>query len=224
MMNSQGRRKPIKVLVMSVGEYAKNRTAQYMRAIGGAEHTVVCLPKQYADNAASYERVGLTVYVYDERKYMNEKFEYFGFTPRNCGGIGRQGIAEAVDVYGGENICYQLDDDYVKLLVRSRSHGKQLKITTWANFERMVRLFDDFYNELGIEIAGKTNATPPGDEFLSSRKIYNNFVMHKGVRMNYDGFAALCSDDQRYNMMRNIIDATPMCSVNEFSMCFSQDL
>lgn len=221
-MNSQERQRPIKVLVMSVGEYAKNKTAQYMRAIGGVEHTVVCLPKQYADNAASYERVGLTVYVYDERKYMNERFEYFGFTPRNCGGIGRQGIAEAVDMYGDENICYQLDDDYTGIYVYNRRVRKQLKITTWANFERMIRLFDDFYNELGIEIAGKVGATPPDKNFLVSRKIYNNFIMRKGVRLNYDGFAALCGDDQRFNIMRNIIDATPMCNVNEFSVCFSQ--
>lgn len=220
MTNSREKQRPIKVLVMSVGGYAKNTTARYMCAIGGAEHTVICLPKQYADNAASYERVGLSVYVYDERKYMNERFEYFGFTPRNCGGIGRQGIAEAVDVYGDDYICYQLDDDYAGLFVRSRKTSRQLKITTWANFERMVRLFDDFYNELGIEIASKTNATPPDDSFISSRKIYNNFVMRKGVRLNYDGFAALCSDDQRFNMMRNLIDATPMCSVNEFCVQF----
>ena len=101
--------KPIKILVMSVGEYEKNYTTKYLVEIGAKEHVTVCLPKQYEDNAESYRREGVDVYVYDEKKYINGDFEFFGFKPRNCGGVGRQGIAEATEKYGDDYLIYQLE-------------------------------------------------------------------------------------------------------------------
>lgn len=112
-------RRPIKVLVMSVGEYKKNKSVKYVEQIGGREHIVVCLPQQYEANADSYRQRGIEVFIYDEQRYINEDFEYFGFMPRNCGGVGRQGIAEAVERYGDEFLCFQIDDDYEHFSIKN---------------------------------------------------------------------------------------------------------
>lgn len=222
MMNYLQKRKPIKVLVMSVGAYATNWTIKYLERIGGVGNAVVCLPKQYEKNADGYRKKGIEVFVYDEKKYINKDFEFFGFNPRNCGGVGRQGIAEAVEKYGDDFLCFQMDDDYTCFSVRPLIDKKNKTITKWENLEKMIYAFDEFYSTLGIELAARTGATPPSGDFVSSHKIFNNFVMHKGVALNFSGFAALCSDDQRFNIYRNIYDCTPMISTEVFSVLFHQ--
>lgn len=208
--------KPIKVLIMSVGDYSSNYTVKWFDKIGGIDHCMVCLPKQFAEHAKSYENKGIETYIYDEKKYIGKKIEYFGFKPRNCGGIGRQGIAEVVEKYGDDFLCFQIDDDTSGIGVRTvDNYGnyKATSISKWKNFEKLVYAEEEFCNNTGIECMSQTGATiPKVGDFISNKKIFNNFIMRKGVRLNFDGFAALCSDDQRFNLYHNLIDGVPMIS------------
>lgn len=213
--------KPIKILVMSVGEYSGNGTAKWLEKLGAGDLATICLPKQFESNADSYRNRGLDVYVYDQDKYINEDFEYFGFKPRNCGGIGRQGIAEAVEKYGDDYILFELDDDTASYSIRKGEHSSSVK--TREQLCKMIYAFEEFYQLTGIDIAGKTGATPPSGKFMSSRKIFNNFLMHKGIASNFWGFAALCSDDRRYTLYRNIIDGVPTISTELVSIAFTQN-
>lgn len=209
--------KPIKILIMSVGPYSGNTTAHYFDKIGGKDHCVVCLPQVKEYNAATYTTKGFEVFLYDETKYINSEFEYFGFRPCNCGGVGRQGIAEAVDKYGENYLCIQVDDDTSQIAVKK--DGKQKKITKWANFEALYYAYNEFYEALHIEIMSKTGATP-NNNFIANRKIFNNFIMRKGNALNYDGFKALCSDDYRYNYYRNLLQGVPMLSCGRSLIMF----
>lgn len=217
--------KPIKVLIMSVGKYDDNHTVRLFKRLGGLDHCVVCLPDQFKDNAESYIEKGVEVFLYDEKKYINNRLEFFGFKPRNCGGVGRQGIAEAVDLYGDEYLCFQVDDDYSGFDALNTETHRRHRIKTWASFKKMVYVFDEFYNTTYCELAAKTGATPIRKDFAfwANKKIFNNFIMRKGVWLNYDGFAALCSDDQRYNIYRNLLDVVPMLSTSYFVVTFAQN-
>lgn len=223
---SQEERKPIKVLVMSVGEYVGNTTIKYFERIGGANHCTVCLPLQFKHNAESYRERGIDVFLYDEKRYINDTFEFFGFRPRNCGGVGRQGIAEATEKYGDDYLCVEIDDDTSYFCVKNYEDGTNVCIKKWENFAKLIYAHDEFYRRTHIECMSKTGATiynKERDTFVANRKIFNNFIMHKGVQLNYTGFAALCSDDQRFNIYRNLIDVTPMIS-NIFSqILFNQN-
>lgn len=209
--------RPIKLLIMSVGPYSGNTTVHYFKRIGGGEHCVVCLPYVKEYNADTYAKKGFEVFLYDETKYINSEFEYFGFRPCNCGGVGRQGIAEAVDKYGEDYLCIQVDDDTSQIAVKK--NGKQKKISKWENFEALYYAYNEFYEALHIEIMSKTGATPNND-FIANKKIFNNFVMRKGNGLNYDGFKALCSDDYRYNYYRNMLQGVPMLSCGRSLIMF----
>lgn len=215
--------KPIKVLIMSVGKYKDNGTAKWLENFGLIKEMVVVLPKQFEENADSYRERGIEVYIYDEKKYINEDFEFFGFKPRNCGGVGRQGIAEAVEKYGDDYICVELDDDTASYGVRSVEKDKACIIRSKESFIKIIEAFEKFYNETGVECMGKTGATPPSGNFISNRKIFNNFIMRKGNRLNFDGFKALCSDDCRYNLYNNLFNAKPMISTELVSITFTQN-
>ena len=223
--------KPVKFLIMSVGPYEKNGTCKYFKTIGGLDKIVVVLPKQFEENADSYRKNGVEVFVYDETKYINDGFEYFGFKPRNCGGIGRQGIAEAVDALDdGKTIFCQMDDDTAGFAVRIRSAEKQTgwkatTIKTIASLEKMINLLDEFYRNTGIKIQGKTGATITGidDYFFANRKIFNNFLMYKDDSWKYEGFKALCSDDVRYNLYKSLNDCTPLASIHLLAISFTQN-
>lgn len=212
---------------MSVGEYSTNYTAKMLKKMGATEHTVVCLPKCYEANADSYNKQGIAVYLYDQDLYKNGEFEYFGFRKVNCGGIGRQGIASAVENLGDKDtIFFQVDDDTSSLNVRKLIDGKlkSTSIKKWSNLEKLIIAEDEFYNATGIECMASTGATiPDADHFISNHKIFNNFIMRKGVRLNFDGFKALCSDDYRYNIYRNLTNATPMISHNLAVITFHQN-
>lgn len=212
--------KPIRVLVMSVGERKNNHTCRYLERIGARDYMTVCLPMQYEQFAASYLQNGIDVYLYDEKAYINENFEYFGFKPRNCGGIGRQGIAEAVEKYGDEYLCFQMDDDYTAFRTRSVEARKWITITKWENLANMIYAFAEFRDMLKMDMVAKTGATMPKDNMIANKKCFNNFLMQKGERLNFDGFAALCSDDQRYNIYHNLLDCTPMLSSSLFDVMF----
>lgn len=212
------------VLIMSVGEYTKNYTAKWLVKIGGKNNAIVCLPKCFEANAESYKKQGMRVYIYDETKYINDSFEYFGFRPRNCGGVGRQGIAEAVEKFGDDKtIILELDDDTSALSVAKMIDGKlkRKRISEWESLKAIVNAEMRFYERTGIECAGFTGATPPPEEgIVANRKIFNNFIMIKGNRLNFDGFKALCSDDYRFNMMNNLLNARPMISHKYLMICF----
>ena len=214
--------KKIKVLVMSVGKYEKNGTVKWLEKIGSSDLAVVCLPKEFESNASSYENRGIEVFIYDQDKYINDDFEYFGFRKRNCGGVGRQGIAEAVEKYGDEYICFQLDDDTSGYSVRKTEINKSINIRSKEDLIELVNVFDEFYNLTKIECMGKTGATPPSGDFVSNRKIFNNFIMRKGNKLNFDGFKALCSDDYRFNLYHNLLDCQPMISTELVSITFKQ--
>lgn len=218
--------KNVLVLVMSVGKHSDNHTVKWLEKIGGISHTIVCLPKQFEENAESYKKRSIEVYVYDEKKYINKDFEYFGFKPRNCGGIGRQGIAEATEKFGNEdNIILQIDDDTAGFSAAKQVDGKLIRrrIHSWANFAKIINAEQRFYEATGIECAGQTGASMPGDGFISNRKIFNNFIMRPGNRLNYDGFKALCSDDYRFNMMNCLLNARPMISHKYLVIYFAQN-
>lgn len=212
--------KKVKVLVMSVGEYKKNGTCKWLKKIGGEDLGVVVLPKEFKTNKESYEKEGFEVFLYDEKKYINEDFEYFGFKRRNCGGVGRQGIAEATEKYGDEYICFQLDDDMSGY--RVNKDGKSCGVKSREDIVKLVNAFDNFYNLTGVECMGRTGATPPSGKFISNRKIFNNFIMRKGNSLNFEGFKSLCSDDYRYNYYRNLKDGTPMISTEYVTITFTQ--
>lgn len=44
--------------------------------------------------------------------------------------------------------------------------------------------------------------------------------MRKGRELNYFGFAALCSDDQRYNYLLNLTERTPMLCTSGYEVNF----
>lgn len=214
--------KKIKVLVMSVGPYEKNGTVKWLEKIKAQDLAIVCLPKEFEENKKSYEKRNINVFIYDEKKYINEEFEYFGFKPRNCGGIGRQGIAEATEKYGDEYICFQLDDDTGGYSVKNSEINKSRNLRDKESLIELVNAFDEFYNNTKIECMGKTGATPPKGDFVSNRKIFNNFIMRKGNKLNFDGFKALCSDDYRYGFYRNLLEGVPTISADSVSISFTQ--
>lgn len=214
--------KPIKILIMSVGPFSKNGTAKWLLKLGAERLGVACLPKEFGKYADSYKKKNIEVFIYDEKKYVNKNFEFFGFKPRNCGGIGRQGIAEAVEKYGDEFICFELDDDTAGYCIRSSIYGKSATIKTKEELERIIRTLNSFYQQTGIVLAGKTGATPPSGSFTANRKIFNNFLMRKDDPVKSSGFAALCSDDYRYNVYENLLCKTPTVSTELLSITFTQ--
>lgn len=214
--------KPIKILVMSVGVCSENGTAKWLNKLGAKDLATICLPKQFEQCTNTYEEAGFDVYVYNQDKYINDDFEFFGFKPRNCGGVGRQGIAEAVEKYGDDYIVFELDDDTASYVVRN-SDGHATNIRSKESLEKIIRALNEFYENCGIELAGRTGATIPSDDFISNHKIFNNFVMHKGNVQNFKGFAALCSDDVRFNIYNNLLNCRPMISTNSFSIGFTQN-
>ena len=223
--------KRVKFLVMSVGPYEKNGTCKYFEKIGGIANTVVVLPKQFEANANGYREHGIAVYIYDESKYINGDFEFFGFKQRNCGGVGRQGIAEAVDALNdGNTIFCEVDDDTAGFAVRKRTDEKQsgwraTSIRNFSSLEKIINLLDEFYHSTGIKIQGKTGATITGlpDYFFANRKIFNNFIMSPDDAWRGDGFKALCSDDVRYNICKSLNDCTQLASIHLFAISFTQN-
>lgn len=217
----------VRVLVMSVGPYEKNWTVKYLEKIGGIQNAVVVLPKAFEDNAFSYNSRGIQVFLYDQDKYIDDDFEYFGFRPRNCGGIGRQGIAEAVEkLNDGNTIFFELDDDTASLCVRKRVPGGKFKtvaVREWNDFKNIVEAEYKMFLETGCLMAFATGASVPDDEgFIENRKIFNNFIMVPGNKWNFDGFKALCSDDYRFNMYNNLRNVMPMFSHNFGVITFHQ--
>lgn len=212
----------IKILVMSVGPYEKNGTTKWLVKLGAEDLAVVCLPSEFEEYSESYKKRGIEVYIYNEKKYINDDFEFFGFKPRNCGGIGRQGIAEAVDKYGDEYICFELDDDTASYIVRNSKVGKSSCIEDKNSLISVLEAFSRFYSKTGIECMGKTGATPPSGEFVANHKIFNNFLMDKNDPEKGKGFAALCSDDYRYNYYRQLKNLRPMISTELVSITFRQ--
>ena len=212
----------IKILVMSVGPYEKNGTARWLTKLGAEDLATICLPNEFSANADSYRDKGMEVFIYDEKKYINEDFEFFGFRPRNCGGVGRQGIAEAVDLYGDEYICFQLDDDTSTMLVREPILEKASVIKTRKDLEELIRGMYEFYKTLHIQLGAKTGATQPKNSFISNRKVFNNFLMDKKDSLKGDGFKALCSDDCRYNFYRQVMSGVPMISTELVTITFKQ--
>ena len=223
--------KPVKFLVMSVGPYEKNGTCKYFEAIDGKDRIIVVLPKQFEENAAGYRKHGIEVYIYDEKQYINDGFEYFGFRPRNCGGVGRQGIAEAVDRFSDENtILCQVDDDTSGFSVRVRTTETQTgwratSIRHFSSLEKVINLLDEFYRNTGIRIQGKTGATITGigDHFFANRKIFNNFIMYESDAWRGEGFKSLCSDDVRYNLCKSLNDCTQLASIHLIAIQFTQN-
>lgn len=219
--------KDVIVLVMSVGPYEKNGTVEYIESIGGKENLIVCLPEQFKDNSGGYEAHGINVSIYDEKKYINDDFEFFGFKPRNCGGVGRQGIAEAVEKFADDNtIILELDDDTSQMTVRTQTESGKFhgaKVRTWTDFKKLINAEYKLWEDCGIEVACKTGASIPKDGFVNNRKIFNNFIMHKGNRLNFKGFAALCSDDYRFNLYNNLLNGRPMISHSYGGISFDQN-
>lgn len=221
------------VLIMSVGPFLKNGSAKYLERIGGKDRSYIVMPKQFANNyAGEYTSRGFKVYVYDEGCYINKEMEYFGFRPCNCGGIGRQGIAEAVDALeNDDNICLQIDDDTQAFCIRQRRVSKgavrwvSKVITEFSSLERLINAYQDFYEGTGIKIHSKTGCTPITAEklFFSNRKAYNNFIMSRKDDWRYKGFKYLCSDDVIYNYTMNLAALTPMLSVCFSDIFFTQN-
>lgn len=210
---------------MSVGHYSENGTVHWLEKIKAPrENYWVCLPKQFDRFEESYKENGVQVYVYDESKYINKDFEYFGFKPRNCGGVGRQGIAEAVEnlCKGEDVIFYQMDDDTTSIGVRDVVNKKGKTVQKWSSIMTMVNAFNRAEEEFGCDFAARTGATPPhGNQTISSRKIFNNFIMKRGNEQNFKGFRAFCSDDYRFGYYENLINCRPTISLENFCISFT---
>ena len=206
--------KKVKFLIMSVGEYEGNVTTKYLlRMKTPKDRIIVCLPNCYSENAASYERHGLQVYLYDEKKYINDDFEFLGFKPRNNGGVGRQGIAEAAETLKADDVLFvQLDDDYVGLRVRTADHCDREGV--FGEVERFYNVCDEFWRETGIRVVGSHSAVfPKPDSPFVTHKEFNNFIMRGTDRWDYDGFKQYVSDDVRYNVYRSILKCEPCCNL-----------
>lgn len=222
--------KKLIILVMSVGPHGTNGTCNFLESIGGKDNIVVVLPKQFENNAASYRESGIKVFVYDEKKYINEDFEFFGFKPRNCGGVGRQGIAEATDALSEENtLLLQMDDDTSAIHVRRHDNTRKcgwrsIPIRHFSDLEEVYNVLDEFYQTTGIKVQAKQNGAITGadDIFWSARKIFNNFLMYKDDEFKYNGFAELCSDDVIYNYYKNLLGCTPCLSIHKVAINFTQ--
>lgn len=210
--------KPLRILVMSVGDARENGTVNFFNKIGVVDKLIVCLPKTSEKFADGYERMGAGVFIYDQHKYINDEFEFFGFKPRNCGGVGRQGIAEAVEKYGGgDTILLQLDDDTASLMLDKRK-------MSFGQLEYFANICDWFYENCRIFIGARTGATPVFADTgaFTNRKVFNNFIMRKGERLNFDGFKALASDDYRFEIHRCLFDRVAFLSVRDVMITFKK--
>ena len=217
---------PIKMLVMSVGLAKDNHTYNYLVKSGAPRDAIcVCLPKQFEANASTYDTSKCDVFIYDEKNYINDDFEFFGFKPRNCGGVGRQGIAEAVDKFGDDYLCWQLDDDVRCYAVRvwDGTKVKATKIRKWKNIEAMIRSFWNFYLNTGVMVGGAIQMMMTGGggfkrgRHFVQRRLYNNFPMVKGNPLNYRAFKYYIADDSAYNLYNTIINLTPMLSTGAYN-------
>jgi hypothetical protein len=214
---------------MSVGECSKNTTARYISKIGGKDNMTIVLPESSRKFAESYSKSSYDVYIYDQNKYINEDFEFFGFRPRNCGGVGRQGIAEAVEeLDDGNTIFLELDDDTSTLMASKRKDdfGKYYNaaIKRFQDLKRIVEAEYKMCKDTGCLIAMRTGAGLPNEEgFISARKIFNNFIMFPKNKLNFDGFKALCSDDYRFNYYTNLTQCRPTISHNFGQINFAQN-
>lgn len=216
-----------RILIMSVGEYAKNYTARYLAKIDGVDKSTIVLPSVFESNAESYKKHGFDVYIYDEKKYINGEFEFFGLKPRNCGGVGRQGVAECIEHFGKDyDGYYVLDDDYSALFVRKydvkTEKWKQTSIDSNDDLLDVIGGLDNFCKKTGILAGGSTaNIIPSrgssGKNF-TSYKLFNNFLMYSGRKANFDGFKALTNDDYRYNMFLNYQQNIPLMSLLRLSI------
>ena len=225
--------KKLVVLIMSVGPFAENGTAKWLKRLDAKyDNMIVVLPKQYEYHAETYTKEGIKVFVYDEKNYINKDFEFFGFKPRNCGGIGRQGIAEAVDTLQQDDILFlQLDDDTSsmnirkRVLINGRIHYKSKTITRFESLEFLMNSFDSFYRTTGIKLQAATGATIITGDMLMfcNRKIYNNFLMYPDDANKYTGFRYLCSDDVIYNYTSNLLHQTPFLSTCLCNITFTQN-
>lgn len=210
--------------IMSVGPYKTNWTTKRLNKMGGTDKDIfVILPKQFSENAPTYEGKA-TVYIYDEQKYINESFEYFGFIPRNCGGIGRQGVAEFTTTR--DEIVFEIDDDMGAFSTRNSRTKKSRTLQDIEELKQMVRAFYDFYKTTGILIGAKTGASIPGDAptvEITNSKIFNNFIMDKYNDNCFDGFKCLISDDYRFNVFNRLYKKIPTISVDAYSISFHQN-
>lgn len=219
--------KRIIMLVMSVGHISKNGTVRYLAKIGAPkEQVVVVLPKQYQEFERGYAEQGYSTHIYDEQKYIPH-IDFFGFRPRNCGGVGRQGIAEATEKFGGEDtICIQVDDDTAGFCVRKTEDSGKIKasaIRRWEDFCELFRAFDRFYDKAKCEVCCATGASvPSAKKNFCGQKIFNNFIMRKGNRLNFNGFESITSDDYRFNIVHQLNDRTPMLQSVKASITFTQ--
>lgn len=218
--------KPVKLLVMSVGCCAENLTVRWAERLGGLKNVIVVLPKQYEKYKKTYTDKGIEVYVYDEQKYINDDFEYFGFKPRNCGGIGRQGIAEAVEHYKSNGcLLLQMDDDTSTMLVRIDCIGgsKTAVFRSWDDLERIYNVFYKIYESCGVLMGARTLCSvPKAGAFVQSYKLFNNFLMIPGNDCNFWGFGAYVSDDVRFNFYNAIYNRICMCGCVGVAIVFSK--
>lgn len=200
--------KSVHFYVMSIGGYEGNESVAWLRKIGAPSNAfTVVLPKASQEFVKSYEEAGVDVYLYDESKYVEaDYFEFFGFKPRNCGGVGRQGIAEAIDELAkSDELSIQIDDDTSSIAVRRRTEGGRLLRATvrkWSELADIARAMDAIHAATGIEpgvhIAVGAGSAP--EDGFRTWKRFNLWIMRKGDPQNYYNFAEFVSDDIIANM------------------------
>lgn len=200
--------KSVHFYVMSIGDYEGNKSVAWLRKIGApSDAFTVVLPKASQEFVKSYEDAGVDVYLYNESKYVDaDYFEFFGFKPRNCGGVGRQGIAEAIDsLASDEEISVQMDDDTSNMNVRRRTEGGRLlgaSVRKWSELVAIVRAMDGIHEATGIEPAvhiAVGAGSAPEDGFVTWKR-FNFWMMRKGNKQNYYNFAEFVVDDSIANM------------------------
>lgn len=200
--------KSVHFYVMSIGDCAGNDSVRWLKRIGApADSFTVVLPKTSQEFVKSYDDAGVDVYLYDESKYVKaDYFEFFGFKPRNCGGVGRQGIAEAInELAKDDEISVQIDDDTSGMAVRRRTEGGRLlraDVRKWSELADIARAMDKVHEATGIEpgvhVAVGAGSAP--EDGFRTWKRFNFWIMRKGNQQNYYNFAEFVSDDIIANM------------------------
>lgn len=221
--------RPVHYYVMSIGACSENDSVRWLKRLGApADAFTVVLPKSAEQFVEGYQQAGVNVYLYDESKYVDaDYFEFFGFKPRNCGGVGRQGIAEAVDeLAASDEISVQVDDDTSAMCVRRRSQGGRIlgaSVSKWSELVALARAQTAVMNATGIAVGvhiAVSAGSAPEDGFVTWKR-FNYWIMKAGDKRNYTGFAEFVVDDTIANLYY-WLSGTPQGALSGVNLTFKE--
>lgn len=201
-------------IVMSVGDSSENGTYNYLchRLKIPKDRVIIALANQFEKYAETY--TDATVYLYDEKKHF-DKVDYYKFVPRNCGAVGRMGVAEAADHFDFDRYIV-LDDDTGNIVFGGAiiKNGRLL--------DEICQIVIDMEDNTGLHWGIRTgNVIPDYERLTSSRKQYNFFIIKKGDPKNY-WYSTYVSDDNQWNV-RTYWYGQMHFSLTDVSITFTQN-